>query len=128
MSASRIVPLGCICVLALAVLLRTAGGKKAQTFDGVFVRALTYSEFYQGAKGCTLDETPLFVVPGSDLEQQTPMPIENLFRPIAGEWRVRFVGDLSPIGRYGKYKKYWRTVRVTSVLRVEPLDSCENLK
>jgi len=125
MSASRVIPICGICVLALAAFLNFAMGKKGQTFDGVLVRVLPREEFYSGATGCPVSGTPYLLVSNSELDQSTPMSTQDLTRGVQGAWRVRFRGDLSTIGRYGKY---WRTVRVTAVYRVERLDSCKYIE
>jgi hypothetical protein len=123
MPASRIIPICAILALVLAIFLNFAMGKKAQTFDGVFIRALPREEFYSGATGCPVRGTPYLLVSNSELEQSTP--IEDLLQSVPGAWRVKFRGDLSAIGRYGKY---WRIVRVTTVLRVQRLDACKNIQ
>jgi hypothetical protein len=125
MSASRIVPICAICVLLLVVFLNAVRGKKAQTFDGVFVRMLPREEFYPGVTRCPLSGTSYWLMSNSEFDEQTTMDAKDLARHVQGVWRVRFIGDLSSIGRYGRY---WRVVRVSSVLRVERLDSCENLE
>jgi hypothetical protein len=125
MSASRIIPICGIFVLALAIFLKFALGKKAQTFDGVLIRLLPREEFYPKAISCPVSGTPYLLVSNSELDQSTTMTTEDLVRRVQGAWRVRFSGDLSAIGRYGKY---WRVVRVTTVYRIERLDSCKNIE
>ena len=127
MSASRIVSICGICILALVVFLNVARGKKAQTFDGVFIRILPREEFYPGATGCPVSGTPYWLVSNSVFDENTSFDVEHLFQRVQGAWRVMFIGDLSRIGRYGNLGRYWRVVRVSSVLRVERLDSCENI-
>jgi hypothetical protein len=119
------IPICSISVLALAIFLNFAMGKKAQTFDGVLIRVLPREEFYPRATGCPVTGTPYLLISNSELEQSTSMSIEDFSQHVQGAWRVRFRGDLSAIGRYGEY---WRLVRVTTVYSVERLDSCKNIE
>ena len=128
-SASRIVPICSICVLALAALINSARGRKKQTFDGIFVRTGPSEEFYPGAKNCSVSGIPYLVLSNPELEERTSITTDDLFHNMRGVWRVRFTGDLSPIGMYERaWRRYWRTVRVSSVLRAERLDSCKDLE
>jgi len=125
MSASRIIPIVGIFIVGLTIFLNFARGKKAQTFDGVLIRRLPIEEFFPGATGCPVSGIPYVLQPNSELANSTPMSIDDLDQRVQGVWRIRFGGDLSAIGRYGKY---WRTVRVTTVYKVEKLESCNSVE
>jgi hypothetical protein len=123
--ASRIFPVFAICVLALIAVISTAKGRKDQVLDGVFVRILPDGEFYPGATDCSVSGTPWWVHSNSEFAGATPFDFESLSHRVLGIWRVRFVGDVSAIGRYGRY---WRVVTVKSVLSVKKLESCKNIE
>ena len=124
MSASRIVPICGICLLALAAFLNIAREKKAQTFDGIYVRVLPREEFYPGATHCPVRGMAYWLEANAEFHERTrENDLESLLQP--GAWRVRFIGDLSAIGRHGRY---WRIVRVSSVLMAEKLELCENIE
>lgn len=105
--------------------MRMASGNKNQVFDGVFVRIALDGEFYPGATSCSVSGTPWWLHSNAEFAGATSFDIDSLYKPIQGVWRVRFVGDVTALGRYGKY---WRVVTVKSVLKVEKLDSCKNME
>ncbi len=124
-SASRIIPIFGIFVIGLAGFLNFAREKKGQTFDGVLVRRLPVQEFFPGATGCPISGIPYVLHSNPELDNSTQMSIEDIYQPVQGIWRIRFGGDLSAIGRYGKY---WRVVRVITLYKVEKLESCNGIK
>ena len=128
MQPGRIVPISGICILAVAIFLNFAREQKAHTFEGVYVRGPLRSEFYPRATGCPVNGTAYWLVSNDELDLQTRPSPESL-EGVPDLWQVRFVGDLSRIGKYeGLYRRYWRIVRVTSALRVARLDSCRNIE
>jgi hypothetical protein len=126
MSADRVVPVVGLCVLALIAFFLFAKEKKNQILDGVFIRVNLRTEFYPGIKNCPVSGSPYWLVPNSEFDQG--VSTSDLKRLVRGGWRVKVAGDVSRLGFYGLQGKYWRQLDVTRLLKVEELDSCENVE
>jgi hypothetical protein len=126
MSPSRTVPVFLICALVLAVVINGAAGKKNQTFDGLVVQENTFYEFYPDVQGCLRQGTPYWLVPNREFYEtvhtSTDLEHLNLDRLVHGSWRVRLIGDLSHIGRYGYQDKFWRELSVRYVMNANQLN------
>jgi hypothetical protein len=121
----QMIPLVTIFVLISVLVLQVARGKNNQKCDGILVRTLFYNDFYSGATGCSVNGTPWRLHSNSTLEMVTGFDPDRLSHRVLGVYRVRFIGDVSPIGIRGKY---WREVTVKTPLEVQQLDSCNNIE
>jgi hypothetical protein len=124
--ASRIVPLGLLCALGLAIVVNQVRGKTNQTLDGVVVMDFSHYKFYPGLKDCRLKGTPYWLVPDRRFHDRAPMPstsdFEHLERLFHAAWRVKLRGNLSAIGRYGPQGEHWRELDVLYVIDAVQLD------
>jgi len=111
-SARDTVPLLALGVLVLIVIANWARPKTGQTFDGLLVVNLPLYEFYPNVKDCPARGTPYWFVPDENLNGRLTFSLDDLTH---GVWRVKFRGDLSHVGRYGYFGRYWREVRVEDV-------------
>jgi hypothetical protein len=119
MSASRIVPVLLLAVLALAALVHALRGKKNETFDGVIVMDVMTYEFYPNAKDCNLRGTPYVLLPNArfrEIVTTGSTDIEHIDRLFHGTWRAKLNGNLSPIGWHKYRKTYWRELSVNYVV------------
>jgi hypothetical protein len=123
--ATGLVPLLALGVLLLAGMVKVAGPRVGQNFDGLLVISFPRYEFYPDVKGCSTRGAPYWLVLNDDLNRQmTTSHLDHLFH---GAWRVKFRGNLSHVGRYGYGDQYWREVRVVGVYQVLELD-CDSFK
>jgi len=124
--ASRIVPIGFLCALALALVINNVRGKSDQTLAGVVVMDYPSYRFYPDLKDCHIKGTPYWLMPNHRFHDVVPMPstsdIDHLDLALHAAWRVRLHGNLSPIGRYGFQAKYWREFDVLYVIDAMQLD------
>jgi hypothetical protein len=121
---TRLLTICGVCILTAALFVEVARGKKSQTFDGIFVRADFQEHFYPGRTRCPVGGFPWWLDSNPEFDARTTMDVNSIYAQVQGVWRVRFIGDLSRIGRYAGY---WRIVHVTQVVRIEKLTSCEGL-
>jgi hypothetical protein len=100
MSASRIVPILLLGLLALAALVHGLTGRKNQTFDGVIVQDVSTYEFYPNAKDCDHRGTLYVLLPNERFREvvATSTDVEHIDRLLHGTWRARLNGNLSPVG------------------------------
>jgi len=123
--ATRVVPLLALGALLLAGMVKVAGPRVGQNFDGLIVVNFPRYEFYPDVKGCPARGARYWVVLNDNLNRQiTTSHLDHVFR---GAWRVKFRGNLSRVGRYGYGDQYWREVRVVGVYQVLELD-CDSFK
>ena len=129
--ASRLIPIGLLCILALAVVVNQIRGKQDQSLDGVVVMDYPRYTFYVGQKDCYPQGAPYLLMPSQNFHDVAATPgageINHLDELFHGTWRVRLRGNLSPIGRYGSQGNYWRKVDVLYVIDAVQLD-CTNEK
>jgi hypothetical protein len=100
MSASRIVPILLLGLLAFAALVHGLMGRKNQTFDGVIVQDVSTYEFYPNAKDCDHRGTLYVLLPNERFREvvATSTDVEHIDRLLHGTWRARLNGNLSPVG------------------------------
>ncbi len=120
--ATRIVPLVALGVLFLAGIVRLAGPRVGQNFNGVVVVDFPRYEFYPDVKGCPSQGTPYWLVRNDDLNQRMTVRFDDLNHLFHGTWRVKFRGNLSRVGRFGYMDEYWREVHVVDVYQMTELD------
>lgn len=86
MSASRIVPILLLGLLAFAALVHRLTGRKNQTFGGVIVQDVSTYEFYPNAKDCNHRGTPYVLLPNERFREvvATSTDVEHIdrFRPL----------------------------------------------
>src|SRR5712692_9966082 len=100
MSASRIVPILLLGLLALAALVHGLMGRKNQTFDGVIVQDVSTYEFYPNAKDCNYRGTPYVLLPNERFHEVVAngsTDAEHMDRLLHGTWRAKLNGNLSAI-------------------------------
>jgi hypothetical protein len=110
--ASRLIPVGLLCALAVAVAINGARGRNDQTLTGVIVMDYPGYEFYPDLKDCHLNGKPYWLVPDSRFHDVVPGPstsdfdhLDSLFH---AAWKAKLHGNVSRIGRYGFRGKYMR--------------------
>ncbi len=125
--ASRFVPVGIVCVVALALLIDYARAKNEQVLDGVVVFEFPTYTFYLGLKDCTLSGSPYWISPSRQVDVEFPISLSQFdqggrsqFRLLHHAWCAKLKGNLSPIGRYGG--KYWRKIDVSYVIEAKQLN------
>lgn len=123
--AMQMVPLFTVVVLGLVLMIQVVRGKRNQICDGILVRTPLYDDFYSGATACSVTGTPWHLYSNPTFELVTGVDVDSLSHRVLGVYKVRFVGDVSPIGIHGKY---WREVTVKTPLEVQQLDSCKNIE
>src|SRR5258708_26900182 len=110
MSASRIVPILLLGLLALAALVHGLTGRKNQTFDGVIVQDVSTYEFYPNAKDCNHRRTPYVLLPNERFSEAVAIStdVEHIDRLLHGTCRARLTGNLSPAPSHKSLKDYCR--------------------
>ena len=118
MSASRIVPILLLGLLALAALVHGLMGRKNQAFDGVIVQDVSTYEFYPNAKDCNYRGTPYVLLPNERFREVVAISTdaEHIDRLLHGTWRASLNGNLSPVGWHKYGKNYWRELSVNYVI------------
>ena len=118
MSASRIVPILLLGLLALAALVHGLIGKKNQTFDGVVVQDFTTYEFYPNAKDCNYRGTPYVLLPNERFHEvvTASADTDHIDHLLHGTWRAKLNGNLSAVGWHRYRKNYWRELSVNYVV------------
>lgn len=118
MSASRIVPILLLGLLALTALVHGLLGKKNQTFDGVIVQDLTTYEFYPNARDCNYRGTPYVLLPNQRFHDvvATSADIDHIDHLFHATWRAKLNGNLSAVGWHRYRKNYWRELSVNYVV------------
>src|SRR6266480_2400185 len=118
MSASRIVPILLLGLLAFAALVSGLMGRKNQTLDGVIVQDVSTYEFYSNAKDCNYRGTPYVLLPNERFREVVAISadVEHIDRLLHGTWRARLNGNLSPVGWHKYRKNYWRELSVNYVI------------
>ena len=118
MSASRIVPILLLGLLAFAALVHGLMGRKNQTLGGVIVQDVSTYEFYPNAKDCNYRGTPYVLLPNDRFRDVVAISadIEHIDRLLHGTWRARLNGNLSPVGWHKYRKNYWRELSVNYVI------------
>jgi tetratricopeptide (TPR) repeat protein len=118
MSASRIVPILLLGLLAFAALVHGLMGRKNQAFDGLIVQDVSTYEFYPNAKDCNYRGTPYVLLPNDRFRDVVAISTdaEHIDRLFHGTWRARLNGNLSPVGWHKYRKNYWRELSVNYVI------------
>src|SRR6266568_2444182 len=119
MSASRIVPILLLGLLAFAALVHGMMGRKNQTFDGVIVQDVSTYEFYPNAKDCNYRGTPYVLLPNERFREVVSTgstDVEHIDRLLHVTWRAKLNGNLSAIGWHKYRKNYLRELSVNYVI------------
>jgi hypothetical protein len=103
-------------VVVLGAIAVVAGrGERNEEYEGIWERGFERSDFYYRGE-CW--RPPLWLVPTPDIH-------ELLSQGQSGALSVRFVGDSTPIGRYGHLGLYLREVRVVRMIGARPAAPCQ---
>src|ERR1700740_1072370 len=72
--ASRLIPIGLLCTLALAVVVNQIRGKQDQSLDGVVVMDSPRYTFYVGQKDCYPQGAPYLLMPSQNFHDVAATP------------------------------------------------------
>jgi len=100
MSASRIVPILLLGLLAFAALVHGLMGRKNQALDGVIVQDVSTYEFYPNAKDCNYRGTPYVLLPNERFREVVAIStdVEHIDRLLHGTWRASLKRQPLPCG------------------------------
>jgi hypothetical protein len=119
MSASRIVPILLLGLLAFVGLLLWGMAKKNEVLEGVVVQDVSTYEFYSDAKDCNYRGSPYVILPNERFHEifvTSSGDLGHLNRIFHSTWRAKLIGNLSAIGWHKYRKTYWRELSVNSVI------------
>jgi hypothetical protein len=85
-------------------------GRQRQVFNGLVLEENAFYTFYPGLKDCRRQGTPYWLVPNREFYEmlKTRVDTKDPEDLLHGAWRVKLVGNLSRVGRYGYQGRYWR--------------------
>jgi hypothetical protein len=110
--------IGATATLMIAGAMLMARGHQMVVLDGVLQHGFEKSDFYDRGN-CS--RKPWWF-DGIDADAAFHKQWESLGRPSA--LHIKFVGNVSSIGRYGHLGKYWREVVPVQILEVSSSNGC----